>query len=109
MDENLPDREWSTLFDELFDAVVVLRAVRDDYGRIVDFVLEYANEAWTDVAGRERDAVIGHRLLEMYPGLGQSPLFDAYSRAISLCTKQAVTLDVAAVNLSLACACQPTG
>jgi len=34
--------------------------------------------------------------------------FESYSRALTLCTKYAADLNIAAVNLSLGCECQPT-
>ncbi len=45
---------------------VLLSAVRDDAGRIVDFVCEDANEAAVTFERLPREAMVGRRLLEFY-------------------------------------------
>jgi len=51
------------------DAFAILRAVRDAGGRPVDWVVDYANPALARMAGFSLDQVIGHRLLDLLPGL----------------------------------------
>ncbi len=61
------------------DPFTILRAVRDDDGRIIDFSWEYANPAALKVLGRAD--LIGKSLLETFPHQRQSPdLFPRYRR-----------------------------
>lgn len=66
-DPALPDGPAMDLADGLLDAVLVLRPVLDDQDQVADFAIAYANERFTDPAGRPRSAITGLRLLEAYP------------------------------------------
>jgi len=62
--------------EKLIDPLVLLRPVRDDAGRIVDFVYAYANDAArkTEVLGRKE--LVGRRVLELFEQIGAGGLFD---------------------------------
>ena len=49
------DERFRRALDSILDLVVIERAVRDDSGEIVDFVIEWMNNSPVDVAGRRRD------------------------------------------------------
>src|SRR4051794_15346433 len=53
--------------DELPEAIVGLSAVRDDTGRVVDFVFDYANRVAGQVARVATDELVGRRVLEALP------------------------------------------
>ncbi|MFF8386487.1 SpoIIE family protein phosphatase [Streptomyces kanasensis] len=55
------------LADSLLDPTMVLRPVLDDRDQVTDFTISYANERFSDIAGRARSTLIGMRLLEAYP------------------------------------------
>src|SRR5918997_2785421 len=53
--------------DELPEATVVIAAVRDDSGSVVDFVFEYANRVAGNVARLPSVELVGRRVLETLP------------------------------------------
>ncbi|TXI43105.1 MAG: PAS domain S-box protein [Mycobacterium sp.] len=64
--------------DSLLDSQVLFEAVRDDGGRVVDFVFRELNQATCDYLGVPRERLLGISLLEGLPGAAESGLFDAY-------------------------------
>jgi anti-anti-sigma factor len=68
--------------DELPEATVVISAVRDDAGTVVDFVFDYANR----VAGRVArvtsvDELVGRRVLETLPAFPRE-LFESFAEVV---------------------------
>lgn len=55
------------------EAYALLRALRDDAGRVVDFVCDYANPAALRMLGARRDEILGARLLARLPGAQDHP------------------------------------
>jgi PAS domain S-box-containing protein len=72
----------AAVLDELVDGIVLDRAIRDEAGRIVDFQVEYANEAACRLSGLTHDEMVGHRLLDLFPGRREDGLFDACVRVV---------------------------
>lgn len=70
--------ELRGIIDSLIDPWVLLQAVRDASGVIVDFVYIDANEAACQHNGMTRDALIGARLLTVAPEHEASGIFDRY-------------------------------
>ncbi len=68
--------------DELLDALVLLDAVRDEGGAIVDFVYADANAAACACHGVTRDQLVGARLLDRAPADQAPGLLDAYRRVV---------------------------
>ncbi len=78
-----PDEGVRTAWlDAVIDAVPVpaalLRPLRDGLGRVVEFTIERCNARATDILGRTPDQITGSRLLETFPGMILSGIFDAY-------------------------------
>ena len=70
MDSSAPRDLARSPLDELEaidEAFLRLGAVRDDAGRIADFLFEQCNSAALSVLGRGRDELLGRRLLELCP------------------------------------------
>jgi PAS domain S-box-containing protein len=67
-----------TALDTMLDGVAIYRAVRDGEGRIVDFVVDYANSAVGTLGGLAGSLQMGRRLLEMFPANRTSGLFDIW-------------------------------
>ncbi|WP_437896805.1 PAS domain S-box protein [Sorangium sp. So ce124] len=63
------------------DAFVVLRAVRDAGGEIVDFVFDFANPAAGRLHCVPLEALVGRRLLDVMPDL-RAEMFPLYARAV---------------------------
>lgn len=68
-------RVWA---DALPDPVVLYEAVRDDHGRVVDFVCRDLNRAACDEVGLDRSVLVGRTLLEMLPVFSASGLWEQY-------------------------------
>ena len=60
------------------DGVMAFRTVRDDEGGAVDFEWTLANPRAAEIVGRDADALVGARLLDVFPGNREAGLFDAY-------------------------------
>ena len=66
------------LLDAMLDPFVLLAAVRDDQGAILDFEYADANVAALDFHGMTRDELLGSRLLSLHPAATSTELFDMY-------------------------------
>ncbi len=75
------DARFRSAIDSMLDAVVLLRAVREEE-QIVDFVYEFANAAVEAHAGLPPSALIGRRLLEVVPHLAANGAFERYVDAV---------------------------
>ncbi|HEY8718689.1 PAS domain S-box protein [Pengzhenrongella sp.] len=75
------DRLQATL-DTEFDPHVLLEAVRDDAGRVVDFVYVEANPAACEYNGLTHDALVGARVLDLLPGLRDAGMFRLYEHLV---------------------------
>lgn len=71
-----------TAIDAMVDGVCVLSSVRDEHGRIVDFRIDYANDAIGAISGVPADRQVGHTLLELFPAHRTDGLFEAYVRVV---------------------------
>jgi PAS domain S-box-containing protein len=75
----------------MLDPQVLLEAVRDADGRVVDFIYWEVNRATCDYLGLSRDDLVGTGLLEASPGVAASGLFADYVRCVD--TGEAVIMD----------------
>jgi PAS domain S-box-containing protein len=70
------NRAWA---DALPDPLVLLEAVRDDQGRVVDFVFREANRACCELTGVSRTELLGSNLLKALPTFATCGLLERYS------------------------------
>lgn len=68
--------------DSLLDPHVLLTAVRDDRGQIVDFIYADANQAACEYNLRSREELVGMRLLDLLPGHVGEGLLKLYGEAV---------------------------
>ncbi|TXH39790.1 MAG: PAS domain S-box protein [Actinobacteria bacterium] len=87
---DLAERLRATL-DSLLDPHVVLTAVRDDSGEIVDFEFTDANAAACEYNGLPYEELVGMRLLDLLPGHQRMGLLEQYKRVIE--TGEPLVLD----------------
>jgi PAS domain S-box-containing protein len=76
------EARFRTSIEHLLDPVVVLTAVRDEDGRVIDFRYDYVNPAHREQATGEARAELGRTMLELHPGAAARGLFDGYRRVI---------------------------
>jgi PAS domain S-box-containing protein len=60
------------------DGFTILRPVRDEHGQIVDFTWVYENAAIARMNGTNQTAVMGKRVLELFPNHTETPFYKAY-------------------------------
>jgi len=77
--------------DSLMDPHVLLDAVRDESGQIVDFVYVDANPAACADLGIDYQDLVGARLLDLQPGNAGSGLLEQYRQVVETC--QPLALD----------------
>lgn len=85
------ERELRGVVDSLFDPWVLLIAVRDENGLIVDFVYADANDAACRANHLSRDELIGCNLLSLLPEHRTSGLLAQYAQVVD--TGEALALD----------------
>jgi PAS domain S-box-containing protein len=73
---------FRTAIEHLLDPLVLLSAVRDADGQVVDFRYEYVNPAHVEQAPISAEDVVGRRLLEVHRETASSGLFDAYRKVV---------------------------
>jgi signal transduction histidine kinase/CheY-like chemotaxis protein len=54
----------------------ILRAERDDTGKLLDFIIEYVNPRGAAFARQNAEAVVGRRLTEVLPGVTRNHVFE---------------------------------
>jgi hypothetical protein len=64
--------------DNIVEIYLLLRPVRNEAGKIIDFVYEYANNAALKFVGITKKEIVGKRLLELFPFHTNTGLFDKY-------------------------------
>lgn len=68
--------------ETLFDCYGAFTAIRDPAGAIVDFRIDYLNEAACTNNGRSLQEQLGHGLLELLPAHRETGLFEAYCAVV---------------------------
>lgn len=79
------------MLDSMLDPHVLMQAIRDDTGEIIDFVYTDANEAACTYNHLTREQLVGTRLMELLPGHRGSDLFASYCHTIN--TGEPLVLD----------------
>ncbi len=74
----------------MLDSVVMATAVRDDDGRIVDFVVDYINPV-AEIGQRPAEEIVGRRFLDVWPSVTESPVWGMYLHLVE--TGEPVVLD----------------
>lgn len=72
------ETQFRAAIDDLPDAFAILTAVRDNHGKIIDFVFRYANKAAAKTTRVNLAEIAGRSLIELFPGFGQTNVFKTY-------------------------------
>jgi PAS domain S-box-containing protein len=76
------EERFRTSVENMLDCFAICSAIRDDSGRIIDFLIEYVNAAACLNSGMTQEEHIGKRLLELLPAVRQTGLFEEYCRVV---------------------------
>jgi PAS domain S-box-containing protein len=74
------EQRFRVAAESMLDSLTILSPVRDAGGEIVDFRLQYVNDAYCELVGLERERVIGRRVGELFPKFPGSERFELYRR-----------------------------
>ncbi|MBW4522001.1 MAG: PAS domain S-box protein [Scytolyngbya sp. HA4215-MV1] len=85
------EERFRTSVENMLDCFGIYRAIRDERGQIIDFRIEYVNNAACIANQMQREQQIGRGLCEILPGHRDSGLFDEYCQVIE--TGQALVKD----------------
>lgn len=69
------------MFNGSFSAITMLDSLRDEQGKIIDFVLKGGNKAAENILGVAKEEFVGKRLLDVWPGV-KDVFFDTYVRVV---------------------------
>ncbi len=68
--------------DASINGIMSFTAIRDETDQIVDLLIDTVNQAAEGIVGHKADALVGQRLLAIFPGNVESGFLAAYARAI---------------------------
>jgi PAS domain-containing protein len=74
--------QFQTSVENMLDCFGIFSAMRDNTGRIVDFRIDYLNEAACENNQMTKEMQIGRGLCEVLPSHRESGLFDEYCRLV---------------------------
>ncbi len=74
--------QLQAITDAMLEPQVLIEAVRDSGGRVVDFVYRQANPAACEYLGMSREELVGRRQSHTSPNLRESGLHDLYIRCL---------------------------
>ncbi len=78
------DEQFRTAINSTKEAFYMLEALRDNDGKIIDFVFVEMNKAGSDLLNMSADEVIGARLCELLPVNKEPRFFDKYVRVVEM-------------------------
>jgi PAS domain S-box-containing protein len=82
MSQNESERRHRAIFENPFDLIAVLDAVRDTHGTIVEWRYAEANANWVRAQGRPRDQLVGRTIGEIIPTRA-AELIPLYTRVLT--------------------------
>jgi PAS domain S-box-containing protein len=115
------EEQFRTSLENMLDCFGIYTSIRDQSGKIVDFLIEYVNRAVCDFNGMTKQEQMGKRMCELVPNLRNTTRFEQYCQIVetgqpliqeSLVYRETVngqplsaTLDIRAVKLGDGFAC----
>ena len=94
---DLDDAHYRELFARIREGFFVGEVVRDEQGRVVDFVFLEVNEAFTGQTGHPAQAVLGQRATRAMPGFPYS-VIQRYGAVVDSGTSSAFEVQVPALD-----------
>lgn len=76
------DARFRAAIDGSMDSFVILRSVRDETGRIVDFEYVDVNNRAEEMASKKSDELIGKRVFELFPVARAQGFFERYVQVV---------------------------
>ncbi len=76
------EERFRTAIENMQDCFGIYSAIRDESGRIEDFLIEYVNEAAYRNNAMTREEKVGKRFLNTFPNYRDTELFDEYCQVV---------------------------
>ncbi len=102
------EAKWRGLFETLEEGFVLGEVVRDVAGYIVDWRYDEVNNAWYDLVGIERGAVIGKTVRELFPGIEDEWVME-FARVVDTGEAVRFTRQIGQLERWYDGVCQPAG
>ena len=84
---------FAAVVDNMFDALLILRAVRNADGAVVDFAYDYANAAVADHLGDAPTELVGSTVLTVAPHFGELDVFATLIEVVEVGTPLDLVVD----------------
>ena len=91
------EARWRSLFEQMHEAFMLGEVVRDDGGRVVDFIFIDANPAFERHTGLPLRDVLNRRVREAIPGI-ETALIERYGRVVDSGQPDAFEVQVAGLG-----------
>ncbi|MBO0949654.1 PAS domain-containing sensor histidine kinase [Fibrella forsythiae] len=75
--------QLTAIFESSPNGIIAMRAIRDDSGQPIDFLMEKANSTTTVMTGHTPDQIVGTRLLTTFPGNADGGFLAIYQRVVT--------------------------
>ncbi len=76
------EQRFRTAIDNMPDCFAIYSAIRDEWGQIIDFSIEYINSAVANSSHLTKEEQIGKRLCELFPAHRETGLFAEYCQVV---------------------------
>ncbi|PWB73868.1 hypothetical protein C3F09_04700, partial [candidate division GN15 bacterium] len=74
------ERQYHDLFEHMMEPLTLFEPIRNDEGRIIDFLVVDSNPITERAVGMSTSQYVGQRLSRAFPGFEKTPKFDLYVR-----------------------------
>ncbi len=64
------------------EGTILLKSILDEKGRVTDFEYLLINTAALNILNKKEEEVVGHRMLELFPGVKPAGLFQQYVKVV---------------------------
>ncbi|NGP18540.1 GAF domain-containing protein [Devosia aurantiaca] len=104
----ISELSWRSMFEQLREGISVGRVVRDDQGRIIDWLYVEVNNAWGELVGIDPKAVVGRTVRDVIPGI-EDAWVNEFAEVVETGNDIRFTRQVGPLNRWYDGYCQPTG
>ncbi|MVM37393.1 PAS domain-containing protein [Spirosoma sp. HMF3257] len=86
-------------YDASLNSIISMVAIRDNNGKVIDFLMQTANQAVEQSLSISPDQLIGQRMVDLFPGNIESGLFALYERVVETGQAERTTLHYSDANV----------
>ena len=102
------EAKWRGLFESLEEGFILGRVLRDEHGRVVDWMYEEVNRAWGELVGIPSQEAAGRTIRQLFPGI-EDAWVDEFADVVETGEAIHFTRQVGAIDRWYDGICQPIG